>query len=556
MDKKIPIFKIFEISIYILLFFVFFGMWLGVNLNKKIISTAKLWVSESTNDMYTFSLDKLKIDLLNHTITLNNLIIAPTKKEILSKTKFVIQIKVLRIIDFSILSYLKGHNLVIDRVEFEEPRISVYQGSEQLPKSKILFPENKISIFSIFKKKLNSISIGHMDVINSRFNMYKSNTDSVSFFSTNDNSLSVVKFIVNSETDKSNRLFSAEKFEMVMNKFSYHSDNGLYILYGKRAYASYLDSVINIDSLQLIPMFSKKEFGNKAGRQISRAKIISSKVKGYKVDVKLFLECNRLNIHRVEIEECAFDVFRDNRLPLASILRPSLQALVKNIPFVLSVDSIELKKGEVAFEALNPSIISRAKISLNKMDAIITGIQNDSSTYTSDQSIKAFVNGYVLNQGKFSEIYTFPLKATKELFYCSGTLTSMPMASFNSMLRSNKNVFVTSGQLDFVSFSFVAYANSSKGTMRFMYHDLKVEAVNKSSKKGRIKEKLKSFLMNELVIRDSNPGKDGLVRTSEIYTKHNPYRFFLNYSMQSILSGIAPVIEDKKNAKRLLMKKE
>lgn len=554
MNRNIPISKIIHITVYVLLFFiiifVFTGIWLNFYFNKKIIENIQKQVTESTKDEYVLSLDGLSINLFTHTITVNNLLIAPSKKYgIHLKAEYIFRAKVLRIVDFSIFSYLMEKDLLVDRLEFEEPQISIFQGYERLPKKKMNSASSSFSLYTLFSKKLNSILINHIEIVNSKFNIYKNDNDTFSFFSTNDNSISINNFNVNAETDKKNRLFEAEKFEMVMNKFSYHPGNGLYTLYGKSLHASYLDSILIVDSLQLVPNFSKKEFADEAGRQVSRAKVIFSEVICKKMDVKLFFEYNWLVIHKVDIAGCAIDVFRDNTLPLAPINRPSLQVMVKSLPFFVAVDSIELENGTVNFEVLNPGTSSTGKISVNRLNIIITGVQNDTTTYLGDENIEVQANGYLLNQGRFTETYKFPLKATKEFFYCSGSIKAMDMKSFNPIIEQAKHLSIQRGRLDHVSFSFVAHENSSKGTMRFMYHDLKVELLNKEDKKNKLKTKLKTFLVNKLMVQESNPGKDGIVRVSTIYVKHNPYRYFLNYSMQSVLSGIEPAIKSEKGVK-------
>lgn len=560
MNRNVPISKIIHITVYVLLFFIIifvcFGIWLNFYFNKKIIENIKEHVSASTNGEYVLSLDELTINLLTHTIILNNLGIGPSQQNAAhSKAQYIFKAKVLKIIDFSIFSYLKGKDLLIDKIEFEEPQISIFQGSERFPEKKVNPSSINFSIYSAFSKKLNSISIAHIDIMNSKFNIYKNGADTLSVFSTNDNSISINNFYVNSETDKKNRLFIAEKFEIVMNKFSYHLGNGLYMIYGKSLYASYFDSTLTVDSLQLVPNYSKKKFADEAGRQVSRAKVISSKVICKKMDVKLFFEYNWLVIHKVDVTGCAIDVFRDNTLPLAPIHRPSLQAMVKSLPFFVAVDTIEMKNGNLNFEVLNPGATSTGKLSVNKFNIIITGVQNDTSRYLGDENIKAIVNGSIMNQGKFNETYKFPLKSTKEFFYCSGSMSGMSMNSFNPILEQAKDISIKSGQIDHVSFSFIAHENSSNGTMIFKYHDLKIEMLNKEDKKNNLQSKLKTFLANKLAIHDSNPGKDGIVRISDIYAKHNPYRYFLNYSMQSVLSGIEPAIESEKGAKLLQKRK-
>lgn len=551
--------KVKQILGYVLLFFIglfiIVGVLLNVYFNKKLIENLKERISESSHGRYVLSVDRLSINILTYTITVDNLIIAPSKLATSPKAQYVFKAKVLRVIDFSIMPYLKGRDLLINRVEFEEPQISIFQGANRMPVKEKTNPDDNFSIYTAFSKKLNSISIDHIDIMNSKFNIYKNGIDTLPFFSTNDNSISVKKFNVNSETDQQNRLFFAEKFEIVLNKFSYHLANGLYSMHGKSLYASYLDSILIVDSLRLVPNFTKKKFANEAEQQISRVEFISSKVKCKTMDVKSFFENNWLIIHKIEIAGCSIDVYRDNTLPLKRIIRPSLQRIVKNIPFFVSVDSIEMNDGELSFEVLNPEANSTGKLTANKMNAIITGVQNDTSSFSDDQRIKAVIDGYIFNQGRFRQNFTFPLKSTKEFFYSSGKITAMPMALFNPIIEPAKHILIKSGQLDSVNFSFVANENSSEGTMKFMYHDLKIEVMNKKVAKNGFKEKLQTIAANNLIVKNNNPNKDGVIRISKIYAKRNPYRFFVFYSMQSILSGIEPAIEGEKKAKWMQKKK-
>jgi len=57
------------------------------------------------------------------------------------------------------------------------------------------------------------------------------------------------------------------------------------------------------------------------------------------------------------------------------------------------------------------------------------------------------------------------------------------------------------------------------------------------------------LLANNFKIVESNPGIGEKIRISKIKMDHNPYRFFLNYTIQSIRSGVesAIVSDNKKN---------
>lgn len=558
MDKYVQS-KALRILLYFILFFVSFLIiiWILLNVyfNKKIIKYVKEQVSESTNDKYILSLDGLSINPWTQSITVDNLIIAPSENNFHPKAQYVFKAKSFKIIDFSIISYFKENNFIVERVECEEPQISIFQGSERFPKKKNDSILANFSLYSTFSKTLNAISIGNIDIMNSKFNIYKNGTDTLAVFSSGDNSISIKNFNVNKETDKENKLFSAEKFEVVMNKFSYQLGDGLYMLYGKSLYASYYDSTLIVDSLQLIPNLNKKEFAKEAGRQISRINIISSQLSCQEMDVQLFFEYNWLVIHKVNLLGCNIKVHRDNTLALAPIIRESPQAMIKNLPFFVAVDTIEMKDGEVTYEERNADQAASGKVVINKINGIITGVHNDTLSYSDSSSIKVKMTADFMNEGKYTGYYTFPLNSTKEYFFASGTLRSMSMVSFNSVIPASKKLKFTSGQLESATFSYVANNEVSTGTMKLIYKDLKVEVGNADIEKPKLIDKVKTFVANELIVYDSNPGKDGVVRVSPIYVEHNKYRYFVFYSMQSILSGITSGIKDEKTAKLFAKKK-
>ena len=551
--------KTLRIILYFSLFFVAFAViiWILLNVyfNKQIIKYVKEQVSESSNDKYILSLEGLSINLWTQSITIDNLIIAPSKNGVHPKAQYVFKAKTLRIINFSISSYFRKNDLIIEKLECEEPQISIFQGYERYPQKNIDSVLDNFSIYSTFSKKLNSISIGNIDIMNSKFHIYKNGTDTLSVFSSSDNSISIKHFNVNKETDEENKLFSAEKFEVVMNKFSYQLDDGMYMLYGKSLYASYKDSTLIVDSLQLVPNLNKKDFAEEAGRQISRVNFISSKVVCQQMDVQLFFEYNWLIIHKINVLGCGIKIYRDNTLPLAPIIRESPQAMLKNLSFFVAVDTIEMKDGDIVYEERNANQTSSEKITINKINGIITGINNDTLLYSDKSNIKAEVTANFMNQGKYTGTYTFPLSSTKEYFFASGTLSSMSMTAFNSVIPAPKKLKFISGELESATFSYVADDQSSNGTMKFIYHDLKIEVLNKEQEQVQLIDKIKTLVANELIIFNSNPGKDGIVRTSPIHAEHNRYRYFIFYSMQSILSGITSAIQDEKAAKLLTKKK-
>ena len=542
---------------YIFLFFliliVIIGISLHVFLKNNLIERLKEQVSESTNSEYALAIEGLTINYLNCNVEARNVTLTPFKKNLKPiKSEYTIAVGKINLINYSILPYLKDRSILLDSILLEGVQILIYQGFKH-PDKKRDDGTKKSSTVMPLTKKLSTIAIGHIGSENVKLFVYKNRTASVPIFYSNNCNFTLEDLNLNFKTSK---WFDSNKLELILNNFYYNvGDDGLYTFFGKKVTANYNDSTLIVDSLQLIPNYNKKEFAKKAGRQASRAEIITSQINFSKVNYKLFCDSNKLQLHKVNIKGCAIDIYRDNTFALAPILRPSFQCIVKNLPFRLSIDSMEMKNAQILFEVQNLGEATTGTIAITKMNTVITQLQSDTVLCSDTHNIKVVVNGFIANKGKFNLNYSFPLKATKESFLCSGNLSSMPITSFNTIIEQAKDISVKSGILDYASFSMMANENSSKGTMQFKYHDLKIDFLNKRDKKRGLVVLFKSFIANSFIVEGSNPGKSGLVRTTRIYSKRNPYRYFLFYTAQSILSGVAPAIVGEKNVKYFDKKK-
>ena len=515
---------------------------LNFYLKKEIVSILQQQVIESTHGEYALSLDRVKINWFTQRVVLTNLCISPVKRHPEAKAQYIFQAKALRIYDISILSLLHSRDLQIDLIKVEEPQFSIYQGISRINEEPEDTVQRKKSFFTAFSQKLNSISVTHIEIPNSSFNVYKHGIDSAAVFTSSDNSVSIDSFKINAETDKLNQYFTARKFDVALNSFAYQLNNGLYKLTGNTLGISFTDSTLTLDSLQLIPKFSKETFAEHAGRQASRVHIVTSKINCKRVDLPLLLDHSSLVMNRLDIEGCIIDSYRDNTKPLGKVECLSIQAMLRDLPFYMAIDTIEMHKARVDVEMLNPGYKAHGEITLTDFHVLITGVQNDTVSYTDSSAIAIRLDARIMNQGKLDVHFTFPLDTRKESFKCSGSVSAMPMAAFNPLLRHTKQLVFKSGMLDHVSFSFVAQDQNSRGNMKFLYHDLQIELLNYKGKKSTLKLFVKSFLVNTFVFENSNPGKDGKVRIATIRAQRNPYRYFLNFAMQSLLSGIEPSV--------------
>jgi hypothetical protein len=168
--------------------------------------------------------------------------------------------------------------------------------------------------------------------------------------------------------------------------------------------------------------------------QTSRSEVLGSKISMSGIDYGKLIKANGLSVKRIMINDLQLSVYRDNTKPKDIRKKPSLQSIIKSIPISFSLDTIELKNGRIDFESRQSLASATGKIFMDKITVGIYHLSNDSIKYNENTSIKANIVGHVFGKAKFTEHYTFPMKSIGESFTCSGSLSSIPLSSFNSLI--------------------------------------------------------------------------------------------------------------------------
>ncbi len=511
-------------------------------INKKVILYLQTQVTEVSHGAYSLQLENIELSLIGRSLVFNKLKFTPTGTCVnCAETQYGITADDVKLEGLGIIAYLKNKQAVAENVEFGNLSISIYQGTQILPKkSKDSLKTTSFSIYRAISKKLEALTIRTIDINNAKIRMYRNGTEQI--FSSEKNYIDIKNFTINKTVEQLDRLFLADTFNISMKTFSYQMGKGMYTLLGQNMNASYTDSVLTIDSLTLAPNYDKKEFGKMAGKQVSRTDIHTGKISFTKMNVKLFIEHNWFVAKKLDIDNLLVYVYRDKNMQFKNIVKPSIQLLVRQIPFFISVDSIGIHNANITYDDLEPGAAKAGSISFNRLNGSIIGLQNDTSIYTENSNLKLKATAYVMDKGRLDAFYSFALNSPKEIFTCSGKLYEMDLNAVNPMLESSAHIHVKTGKIDSLVFSFNANDINSKGSMKFMYHNLEVELLDKTDQGQDTKHQLLSFIAKQFVISEQNPSKGKPVRITPIYFPRDPYRFFFYYTWKSLQSAIMPAI--------------
>lgn len=123
-------------------------------------------------------------------------------------------------------------------------------------------------------------------------------------------------------------------------------------------------------------------------------------------------------------------------------------------------------------------------------------------------------------------------------FSLNGILSDLEANELNPMLEKNAFIYVTSGKINAMNFSFTANNAKATGKMTMLYHGLDIAVKNKrTDDTTAFREKFISLIANKKVL-DSNPLPGEDMREGNIDYERDPEKFLLNYCFKSILSGI------------------
>ena len=154
--------------------------------------------------------------------------------------------------------------------------------------------------------------------------------------------------------------------------------------------------------------------------------------------------------------------------------------------------------------------------------------------------MRADLRAKIMNSGNIHAKLGFDMLSKTGYHTYSGTVGSMKATAFNRILTPLLNVEIASGNIKKVAFNMEGTDHKNWGDFRFDYDDLKISLLNKKKDENgeQSSKKVVSFLINELLINDSNPDKKGVYTVAKVNYTRVPEHTFFKTLWQSLLDGI------------------
>jgi hypothetical protein len=316
-----------------------------------------------------------------------------------------------------------------------------------------------------------------------------------------------------------------------------------YELRCKRLCASVPGSEIIAEALELHPLVGDDTFfaSRKFRRTRFRMDLPQCSVTG--ADCLGLLQGKTYRARSVKVNDASLDILVNMDTPYnKNASRPLMpNEGLSSIHKMARVDSVNIMNGRLKYAERYIIGSPPAEVTFDAIRLSVLGITNRAVP-----GATAVIRG----QGKFMKTSTMkihmavPVVSPEIPLRYSVSLDGMDLTRLNSFLEIGEGLRIKSGILQSATSDITIRAGRASGSVRAMYEDLNIAALNKStgSEKGAV-NRISSIIINATKIRGTNmPDKSGSIKIGAVKYERKRDDTFLQLVWFSLRSGIGDVV--------------
>jgi hypothetical protein len=307
-----------------------------------------------------------------------------------------------------------------------------------------------------------------------------------------------------------------------------------------RVDASTHDNRLVIDSLHLIPKYTKFNFAQVVGKQTDRINTLIPKIT---IDGLQYTKAgdSTLVASKITIASGEVHSFRDKREPFRETeVKPLPIAALKSLDFGVEIDTIEISGLKITYEEFAPEGFEAGTVVFEDLNATLTNVRNRNEDGKPEYATLT-ANAKLMGEGLIDATFQLPYRED-EPYLAKGKIGKMSLDLLNPPLQNLAFIRVQSGTLHGLAFNFNYTDKASTGRVTINYEDLKIEGLKKE--KSAVINDLKTFLINTVIKNDKDKEVPLEKRTGKVDFERDRKRQIFNYWWKSLFSGIKSSVMD------------
>lgn len=579
-------------GIFLFIALITSGIFLYNNFNRLLSDALiKSFNSSLISDVYELKFKDLNVNLALGNIKVNDVILQPREKPLREysyiNSSFRLNTKEILLTNVEILTLLKKNKLKLERIKIENPDVQItisdnipifmpFKDTIAVSDTVQLSDKNSIEEFFLeqfdlmnaniqaenFAKERNlKISEVDITITDIRYNQQPGkDIYSYSYFDFYVGSISgnlqkeSIKYISLKDYEIIMDSLSVEKsidtlivhfydFNLGLNDLDVQTEDSLFHLTLDELHLSYLEKSIDLKNIAFRPNVSETALQKRHKFQLTQFSGSAGLINITGINFDSLIYSQKLFIDEIAIDSVAASIFKDKTKPIDKNRFPEYPGQ--------SIAAIKLPLLIKRVQATNLNLVNRefrpdstyATANINRAKLTVENITNIKTNQLLSMKADAFLENKVPFKLNLGFNYNQPQFAIK------GSFPKFNLKDLNTLIQSYTPVKVNDGVIDEIEFEGVGHKKDAEGTMKFLYHDLKLDIFIED--KAPWKSSVLSFAANT-VVNSSNPGSADLPpRIVKYHIERDMNKAFINVIIKSALNGLKETILMSKENKKL-----
>ena len=516
---------------------------------KPIVETKlKETVSKATDGLYSLKYDDLDLNVALGNVTLKNAELTPDsavyRQMVLSKeapnSRYHIKLAALKVRRFNIWDVIKNRKLYIKEINFDSPDIHMI--SERHAYNDTIQPKQSKTLYDNIKDVFSSINVRDINIDNIKFKFSKIEEGKSSDILLDSIGIKVHDILVDQASiHDTTRLFYTKMVEVEVPKFEYELSNGIYKAKFDHLIMNTRDQNVLLTKVEYAPKMSKAAYFKARNENITMAVMKFDTLRFEKLDFKELIDNQQTISQHVQIKNGSVSLYNDKRYPKksSSKIGKSPQQQLMKVKQLIRIDTVFVDNVDVLYGEHSAKYNKEGIITFNHAKGTLTNVTNDSTLLAKDKFMRADLQARIMNAGLLKIQFGFDMLSKDGFHTYKGSLGRMQAPAFNKILTPLLNAEIASGNIRSISFNFQANDYRNWGDFRFDYDHLKLNLMNAIDPgMSKTKKGVLSFVVNNILINDSNPDANEKYHIGKVNYKRVPEHTFFKTLWQSLLDGI------------------
>lgn len=528
------------------------GTSLYLSLSWKPVLTKKIKeiVYNGSAQLYRIDFKDIHLNLLSGSLTVDSILLAPDTAVFNARKKlgtapthlFNVKLASLKLRRIGILKVYFQKKIDMNDIILENPSINmIYNKVYKKPDT----VKDKRSLYQLISKTLEAVHIRGIKIADADFDYIDGSTGRL-LNAVKHLNVQVKDFRLDASTESDTTRFYYAK-DVFFELAGYHSltKDKLYTMKVDTITGSAAGQTIRIKGVKVIPMYPDLAFSRKLKVQKDRYDLAFGQITFKGIDFMKFNTDRVIHAQSLKMEDAVAKIFMNREMPPGHANKGNNfpHMALQRLAVPLTIDTLRLKKVNVAYTEYNPISRQRGTINIDQLNGHVLNVTNDSLSLSKNHYAAADLHALLIKAAKLHILINFNLSSKNGAFNFKGDIGQLDMVKLNPLAKPLGMVEIETGQIQKIDFQATASEKGSDGTMQLRYNNLKVKLL-KEGEDGKPAQKkgLLSFLANTLIIKDANPSKGDAVRTARIHFERPAGASFFNLLWKSVFIGMRETV--------------